>query len=189
MSRHDYAVRRKAMPGGAGASSADRRAPGRAAARSAARELYQQVILDHNRTPRNWGALQAHSHHAEGHNPLCGDRYEVAVALAGDGSIGDIRFQGSGCAISKASASMMTEAVKGLPRAAVERLVDQFRRLVAGELDPARDQHDLGKLRVFSGIWEFPARVKCATLPWHTLHGALDGSGHASTEAAAGDKE
>ena len=111
----------------------------RAAAGSAARELYQQVILDHNRTPRNWGALQPHSHHAEGHNPLCGDRYEVAVALAADGSIGDIRFQGSGCAISKASASMMTEAVKGLPRAAVERLVEQFRRLVAGELDPARD--------------------------------------------------
>ena len=92
------------------------------------------MILDHNRTPRNWGALQPHSHHAEGHNPLCGDRYEVAVALAADGSIGDIRFQGSGCAISKASASMMTEAVKGLPRAAVDRLVEQFRRLVAGSL-------------------------------------------------------
>ena len=159
------------------------------AASSAARELYQQVILDHNRTPRNWGALDLHTHHAEGHNPLCGDRYEVAVALAGDGSIADIRFQGSGCAISKASASMMTEAVKGLPRAAVERLVDQFRSLAAGELDPARDRHDLGKLRVFSGIWEFPARVKCATLPWHTLHSALDGSGRATTEAPAGAKE
>ncbi|MCY4482391.1 MAG: SUF system NifU family Fe-S cluster assembly protein [Spirochaetaceae bacterium] len=156
---------------------------------SAARELYQQVILDHNRTPRNWGALQPHTHHAEGHNPLCGDRYEVAVALADDGSIADIRFQGSGCAISKASASMMTEAVKGLPRADADRLVDQFRRLAAGELDPARDQHDLGKLRVFSGIWEFPARVKCATLPWHTLHSALDGSGHATTEAGTGTKE
>jgi nitrogen fixation NifU-like protein len=153
---------------------------------SAARELYQQVILDHNRTPRNWGALQPHTHHAEGHNPLCGDRYEVAVALADDGRIADIRFQGSGCAISKASASMMTEAVKGLPRADADRLVDQFRRLTAGELDPSRDPHDLGKLRVFSGIWEFPARVKCATLPWHTLHSALDGSGHATTEATAG---
>ena len=158
-------------------------------ASAAARELYQQVILDHNRTPRNWGALDPHTHHAEGHNPLCGDRYEVALALAPDGSIADIRFQGSGCAISKASASMMTEAVKGLPRADADRLVDQFRRLAAGELDPARDQHDLGKLRVFSGIWEFPARVKCATLPWHTLHSALDGSGHATTEAGASTKE
>ena len=156
---------------------------------SAARELYQQVILDHNRTPRNWGALQPHTHHAEGHNPLCGDRYEVAVALAADGSIADIRFQGSGCAISKASASMMTEAVKGRPRAAVDQLVEEFRRLVAGELDPARDAHGLGKLKVFSGIWEFPARVKCATLPWHTLHSALTGAGHATTEAAAVRKE
>ena len=156
------------------------------AAGAAARELYQQVILDHNRTPRNWGELRSCTHFAEGHNPLCGDRFEVAVALAGDGSIADIRFQGSGCAISKASASMMTEAVKGLPRAEADRLVDQFRRLAAGELDPARDQHDLGKLRVFSGIWEFPARVKCATLPWHTLHSALDGTGRATTEAPAG---
>ena len=156
---------------------------------SAARELYQQVILDHNRTPRNWGALDPHTHHAEGHNPLCGDRYEVALVLAPDGSIADIRFQGSGCAISTASASMMTEAVKGMPRAAVEQLVEQFRSLAAGELDPARDPHDLGKLRVFSGIWEFPARVKCATLPWHTLHSALDGSGRATTEAPAGEKE
>ncbi len=156
---------------------------------SAARELYQQVILDHNRTPRNWGALDPHTHHAEGHNPLCGDRYEVALVLAPDGSVADIRFQGSGCAISKASASMMTEAVKGMPRAAVERLVEQFRSLAAGELDPARDRHDLGKLRVFSGIWEFPARVKCATLPWHTLHSALDGCGHATTEAQADEKE
>ena len=159
------------------------------AAGAAARELYQQVILDHNRTPRNWGALQPHTHHAEGHNPLCGDRYEVALALADDGSIAEIRFQGSGCAISKASASMMTEAVKGLPRTAVDRLVEEFRRLAAGELDPARDQHELGKLRVFSGIWEFPARVKCATLPWHTLHSALDGSGRATTEATAETKE
>ena len=153
------------------------------------RELYQEVILDHNKHPRNFGEIEGADRHADGHNPLCGDRYEVAVALAGDGSIADIRFQGSGCAISKASASMMTEAVKGLPRAAVERLVDQFRSLAAGELDPARDRHDLGKLRVFSGIWEFPARVKCATLPWHTLHSALDGSGRATTEAPAGTKE
>ena len=148
-----------------------------------ASELYQQVILDHNRTPRNWGALQPCTHHAEGHNPLCGDRYEVALVLAADGTIADIRFQGSGCAISKASASMMTAAVKGGPRAAAERLLEQFRGLVTGGLDPARDPHQLGKLKVFSGIRQFPARVKCATLPWHTLQSALAGQGRATTEA------
>jgi nitrogen fixation NifU-like protein len=149
-----------------------------------ASELYQQVILDHNRTPRNWGALEQHTHHAEGHNPLCGDRYVVAVKLAADGTIADIRFQGSGCAISKASASMMTDAVKGRPRAAAEQLLEQFRGLVTGDLDPARHSHQLGKLKVFSGIRQFPARVKCATLPWHTLQSALDGQGPATTESA-----
>jgi nitrogen fixation NifU-like protein len=153
-----------------------------------ASELYQQVILDHNRTPRNWGALEQHTHHAEGHNPLCGDRYVVAVKLAADGTIADIRFQGSGCAISKASASMMTDAVKGRPRAAAEQLLEQFRGLVTGDLDPARHSHQLGKLKVFSGIRQFPARVKCATLPWHTLRSALDGQGRATTEAAAQDQ-
>ena len=149
-----------------------------------ASELYQQVILDHNRTPRNWGNLEPHTHHAEGHNPLCGDRYVVAVRLASDDTIAEIRFHGSGCAISKASASMMTDAVKGRPRAAAELLSEQFRALVTGDLDPARDRHQLGKLRVFSGIRQFPARVKCATLPWHTLQSALDGQGRATTEAA-----
>ena len=149
-----------------------------------ASELYQQVILDHNRTPRNWGDLEPHTHHAEGHNPLCGDRYVVAIRLAADGTIADIRFQGSGCAISKASASMMTDAVKGRPRAAAEQLLEQFRGLVTGDLDPARHSHQLGKLKVFSGIRQFPARVKCATLPWHTLQSALDGQGPATTESA-----
>jgi nitrogen fixation NifU-like protein len=149
-----------------------------------ASELYQQVILDHNRTPRNWGDLEPHTHHAEGHNPLCGDRYVVAVKLAADGTIADIRFQGSGCAISKASASMMTDAVKGRPRAAAEQLLEQFRGLVTGDLDPARHSHQLGKLKVFTGIRQFPARVKCATLPWHTLQSALDGQGPATTESA-----
>ena len=149
-----------------------------------ASELYQQVILDHNRTPRNWGDLEPHTHHAEGHNPLCGDRYVVAIRLAADGTIADIRFQGSGCAISKASASMMTDAVKGRPQAAAERLLKEFRGLVTGNLDPARDPHQLGKLKVFSGIRQFPVRVKCATLPWHTLQSALDGQGPATTESA-----
>ena len=147
-------------------------------------ELYQQVILDHNRTPRNWGDLEPHTHHAEGHNPLCGDRYVVALRLSADGTIAEIRFQGSGCAISKASASMMTDAVKGSPRAVAEQLSEQFRGLVTGDLDPARDPHQLGKLKVFSGIRQFPARVKCATLPWHTLQSALDGQGRATTESA-----
>ena len=147
-------------------------------------ELYQQVILDHNRTPRNWGGLEPHTHHAEGHNPLCGDRFEVAIRLAADGTITEIRFQGSGCAISKASASMMTAAVKGSPRAVAEQLSEQFRGLVTGDLDPARDPHQLGKLKVFSGIRQFPARVKCATLPWHTMQNALDGQGRATTEPA-----
>ena len=145
-------------------------------------ELYQQVILDHNRTPRNWGDLEPHTHHAEGHNPLCGDRFVVAIRLAADGTIADIRFQGSGCAISKASASMMTDAVKGSPRAVAERLSEQFRGLVTGDLDPARDPHQLGKLKIFGGIRQFPARVKCATLPWHTLQSALEGQGRATTE-------
>ena len=145
-------------------------------------ELYQQVILDHNRTPRNWGDLEPHTHHAEGHNPLCGDRFVVAIRLAADGTIADIRFQGSGCAISKASASMMTDAVKGSPRGVAERLSEQFRGLVTGDLDPARDPHQLGKLKVFSGIRQFPARVKCATLAWHTMQSALDGQGRATTE-------
>ena len=149
-----------------------------------ASELYQQVILDHNRTPRNWGDLEPYTHHAEGHNPLCGDRYVVAIRLAADGTIADIRFQGSGCAISKASASMMTDAVKGRPRAAAERLLKEFRGLVTGNLEPARDPHQLGKLKVFSSIRQFPARVKCATLPWHTLQSALDGQGPATTESA-----
>ncbi len=146
-------------------------------------ELYQQVILDHNRAPRNWGDLEPHTHHAEGHNPLCGDRFVVALRLAADGTIAEIRFQGSGCAISKASASMMTDAVKGHPRAAAELLSEQFRGLVTGDLDPARDPHQLGKLKVFSGIRQFPARVKCATLPWHTLQSALEGLGRATTES------
>ena len=146
-------------------------------------ELYQQVILDHNRTPRNWGDLDPRTHYAEGHNPLCGDRFEVAIRLAADGTIADIRFQGSGCAISKASASMMTDAVKGSPRAGAKRLSEQFRGLVTGDLDPARDPHQLGKLKVFSSIRQFPARVKCATLAWHTMQSALDGQGQATTES------
>ena len=139
-------------------------------------ELYQQVILDHNRSPRNWGSLEHATHRAEGHNPLCGDRYVVELEVADDGTVAAVSFAGSGCAISKASASMMTEAVKGKTVAEAKQLFERFHDLVVGELDPASDEDGarvLGKLRVFTGIWEFPARVKCANLAWHTLHAAL----------------
>ena len=157
-------------------------------------DLYQEVILDHNKNPRNFGKLDedaaagAHSsegkvHHADGHNPLCGDRLTVYVETDGD-SIRDIRFEGSGCAISKASASLMTEAVKGKPVAESRELFGRFHDLMTG--DPSvRGQAgaDLGKLAVFEGVREFPIRVKCATLAWHTLQAALEGGTEpASTE-------
>ncbi len=132
-------------------------------------ELYQQVILDHNRTPRNFRKLEDADRSAEGHNPLCGDHLWVFVRMEGN-RIGDITFYGAGCAISKASASMMTEAVKGKSRQEAEELFERFRRLVMGG-----DGGSLGKLAAFSGVSEFPVRVKCATLAWHTLRSALEG--------------
>ena len=135
-------------------------------------ELYQEVILDHNRKPRNFQKLPAANRTAEGFNPLCGDEIKLYVELE-NGVIRDIGFQGSGCAISKASASLMTSAVKGKTTAEAEKLFQQFHRLVT--TDDASDPAELGKLAVFSGVREFPARVKCASLAWHTLHGALEG--------------
>jgi nitrogen fixation NifU-like protein len=140
-------------------------------------ELYQNVILEHNRSPRNYRAMPEADRKAEGHNPLCGDQVTVWVRMAGD-VIEDVSFQGAGCAISKASASLMTGVVKGKSRAEVESLFDRFRRLVTGAL-PQTESETLGKLAVFSGVSEFPIRVKCASLSWHTLKAALD-------EAAAG---
>jgi nitrogen fixation NifU-like protein len=135
-------------------------------------DLYQEVILDHNKRPRNFRASPQASHRAVGHNPLCGDRVTVYVDLDGD-VLRDVAFEGSGCAISKASASMMTESLKGRTRAEAERLFRGFHRLVTGEgADGAGP--DLGKLVVFSGVSEFPVRVKCATLAWHTLRAALE---------------
>ncbi|MFQ5847868.1 MAG: Fe-S cluster assembly sulfur transfer protein SufU [Candidatus Methylomirabilales bacterium] len=146
------------------------------------RELYQQVILDHSKKPRNFQKLEGANRTAEGHNPLCGDQITVYVRLADD-LIERIGFQGSGCAISKASASMMTDSVKGKTKAEAERLFEQFHELVTGERDRGGDPDDLGKLAVFSGVSEFPIRVKCATLPWHTLRAALEGKGETvSTE-------
>lgn len=143
-------------------------------------DLYRDVILDHNRHPRNFGALEAGSAHAEGHNPLCGDRLTVSLRMDGE-RIADIRFEGKGCAISTASASLMTEAVKGKERAAVAGLFDQVHRLLTRH-DAAPDAA-LGKLAALSGVREFPARVKCATLSWHTLNAALEhGAATVSTE-------
>jgi nitrogen fixation NifU-like protein len=135
------------------------------------RDLYQEVILDHNRRPRNFGPLPTANHRAEGYNPLCGDRVTVLLDLE-DGRIRDVAFQGSGCAISTASASLMTEALKGRSVEEVQKIFHGFHDLVttgAGEGSP-----ELGKLAVFGGVREFPMRVKCATLAWHTLLAALD---------------
>lgn len=144
-------------------------------------ELYQQVILDHNKKPRNFHKLEAANRTAEGYNPLCGDQLKVYMDLDGD-VVRDISFEGSGCAISKASASMMTQAVKGKTREEAETLFDEFHRMVTGEMDEEAEPNHLGRLTIFSGVREFPARVKCATLSWHTMHAALKGKGTASTE-------
>jgi nitrogen fixation NifU-like protein len=137
------------------------------------RDLYQEVILEHSKAPRNYRELAGANQHAEGYNPLCGDHFTVYLNVDGD-SIRDITFQGSGCAISKASASMMTQALKGKSKAEAQRLFERFHKLVTtGE--PNGDRPELGKLAVFSGVSVFPVRVKCATLAWHTLQAALEG--------------
>jgi nitrogen fixation protein NifU and related proteins len=144
-------------------------------------ELYQQVILDHNKRPRNFRKIQPSTHTAEGHNPLCGDQLTVYVNLEND-EVKDVSFEGSGCAISKASASMMTQAVKGKRKAEAEALFKEFHSMVTGELDEEQQEKELGNLRIFAGVREFPVRVKCATLPWHTLHAALNRQELVSTE-------
>lgn len=134
-------------------------------------ELYQNVILEHNRSPRNYRAMDDASTQVEGNNPLCGDRITVWLKLEGD-LIRDVSFQGAGCAISKASASLMTDAVKGKSRTEAERLFERFHRLVTGGIRPGESE-TLGKLAVFSGVSEFPVRVKCATLSWHAMRQAI----------------
>lgn len=145
------------------------------------RALYQEVILDHNRKPRNFGVLEHASHHAEGLNPLCGDHINVALDLAGD-TIGAIAFRGESCAICKASASMMTVAVKGKSRDDAQTLIREFVDMATGRLDPKSGPH-IGRLAVFAGISELPMRVKCAILPWHTLQAAFNAVATTSTEA------
>jgi nitrogen fixation NifU-like protein len=143
------------------------------------RDLYQEVILEHSKKPRNYGLLASANHKAEGFNPLCGDHYTVFVNLQG-GAISEIAFQGAGCAISKASASMMTQSLKGKSKEEAEALFKRFHDLVTGH---SRDTDALGKLAVFAGVSEFPLRVKCATLSWHAMRAALRGENEAvSTE-------
>lgn len=144
-------------------------------------DLYQDLILDHGRRPRNFRRLEEADRSAEGYNPLCGDKVKVYVKMDGD-VVKDISFEGAGCAISTASASIMTEILKGKTRAEAEKLFETFHDLVTGK--PAKlDSPELGKLAVFSGVSEFPIRVKCATLSWHTLRAAINGAGEViSTE-------
>jgi nitrogen fixation NifU-like protein len=142
-------------------------------------DLYQEVILDHNRRPRNFHALTDASHRAEGYNPLCGDRFTVYLKLEGD-VIRDAAFEGSGCAISKASASLMTDAIKGSSVPAARALFERFQRMVTTPVDQSVE--DLGKLSVLAGVREFPVRVKCASLAWHTFKAAVDREDKTTTE-------
>ena len=153
------------------------------------RELYQEVILDHNRRPRNFRAIEAANRHAEGDNPLCGDRLSLYLKVEDD-VIKDVSFLGSGCAISKASASMMTDSVKGKTLVEARDMFDQFHQMVTGAADPLAHQEQLGKLAVFEGVRQYPARVKCASLAWHTLRAAVDSRDEVvSTEAEAATKQ
>tara|TARA_Y100001936_G_scaffold243230_1_gene281783 strand:+ start:34984 stop:35472 length:489 start_codon:yes stop_codon:yes gene_type:complete len=146
------------------------------------KSLYQEVILDHNKNPRNYGALDNANRSAEGHNPLCGDHLHIKINLSEDLVISSISFQGESCAICKASASMMTTNVKGKTKADTETMIKEFRDMAIGNLDPDDSQY-LGRLSVFVGIRDLPTRVKCAILPWHTLQAALNSITTISTEA------
>ena len=143
------------------------------------KDLYQEVILDHNKRPRNYHAVENASHSAEGYNPLCGDRLNLYLKVE-DGVVTDVGFQGSGCAIFKASASLMTDSIKGRPVAEVRDLFQRFHAMVT--TPPDKPVENLGKLSVLSGVREFPVRVKCASLAWHTLKAALDREQLISTE-------
>jgi len=145
------------------------------------RDLYQEVIIDHGRRPRNFGELKPADREADGFNPLCGDKLHLALTLDRD-IVTDVKFTGSGCAISMASASLMTETLKGKPVSEAERLFDEFTAMVTVEEGARERAAELGKLGVLAGVREYPARVKCATLAWHTLDAALKDVGEASTE-------
>ncbi len=144
-------------------------------------DLYQDTILEHNKNPRNFREIEGADRTADGNNPLCGDALRVYVDLDGD-TVSDVAFKGSGCAISKASASMMTQVVKGKSKEDAEMIFNEFHKMVTGDLDVETEENHLGKLKIFAGVIEFPARVKCASLSWHTLHAALHGEEVVSTE-------
>lgn len=144
-------------------------------------ELYQQVILDHNRKPRNFRKIEDATHACPGNNPLCGDKLVIYIKVV-DGKVDDVSFEGSGCAISRASASMMTEALKGKELESVRQTFSEFHKMLLGELDPETDPCSLGKLALFKGVRNYSSRVKCASLSWHTLIGALDMKETVSTE-------
>lgn len=149
------------------------------------KHLYQEVILDHNRKPRNWGKVADASHRAEGLNPLCGDHIWLSLKLDGD-VVSQIAFEGEGCAICKASSSMMTTSVKGKSVREAEQMIGEFREMATGQLDAGSQPNHLGRLAVFAGVRDLPSRVKCAILPWHTLHAALNSESTTSTE---GDRD
>ncbi len=144
-------------------------------------DLYQEVILDHNKNPRNFREMETATQTADGNNPLCGDALRVYVEMEED-KVKDVAFKGSGCAISKASASMMTQIVKGKSKTEAETLFHEFQKMVTGELNTETEENSLGRLKIFAGVLEFPARVKCASLSWHTLHAAINNENEISTE-------
>jgi len=146
------------------------------------KSLYQQVIVDHNKAPRNFGKLEPCSHDAEGYNPLCGDQLHLYLNIDDDGIIREVRFEGEGCAISTASASLMTQAMTGKHIDAFKQLFEQFHHMTTSDLNEEPDQTQLGKLAVLAGVREFPSRIKCATLCWHTAKAAIEGANSAQTE-------
>jgi len=145
-------------------------------------ELYQQMILDHNKKPRNFGSLEECTHQAEGINPLCGDHYHVFMRLDADGVIEEVKFEGDGCAISKASGSMMTMILKGKKKEEALEVFELFHSLLVGKLEASEEAVMPAKLKIFSGIWKYPSRVKCASLSWHAMKNALTNGSTAITE-------
>ncbi len=146
------------------------------------KELYQQVILDHNKKPRNFREMEDSTHACHGVNPMCGDDYTVYLKVTPDNVIEDASFMGSGCAISKSSSSMMTAFLKGKTTDEAKVVFDEFQKMVTGDLDPEKDEHHLGKLKMFVGVREFSSRVKCASLSWHSMIGALEKNEQITTE-------
>lgn len=137
-------------------------------------QLYQQLIIDHSKKPRNFGKLENCTHHCDGHNPLCGDNISVYLILDENNIVQDLKFEGSGCSISQASASMMTQTLKGRTKEEALQIFEEFQAMIMGNLKPDEQENHLGKLAVFSGVTQYPSRVKCAVLAWHALNGAIN---------------